>query len=202
MSGWGRLVAGVSMYALLAGLIIVSGLGLKDLGLTRSRVRAGAMLGLRVSMVIAAGLLLGFLVVPEIFRDERYHQGIWLALVFALFVVPLQTVAFEELLFRGLLWGYVRRLKGPAMATQVSSVAFGLWHIAPSLAINAAAISVGGVGIHRGLLITGIVFVTYGAGVALCELRRRSDSLLAPILVHWAINGFSVILAALAWNAR
>ena len=31
------------------------------------------------------------------------------------------------------------------------------------------------------------------AGVLFCELRVRSDSLLAPVLAHWAVNGLGVI---------
>ncbi len=198
--GWARFATGVGMYAVLAGVVWVSGLRLADLGLSRKRLHAGVMVGLRVSMVVAAGLLLGLFVSPDTFRDERYHNGIWLATAFALFVVPLQTVLFEELVFRGVIWGFVRKKKGAPAATIVSSALFGLWHIAPSLSINAAATSVGGIGFPRGLIIAGIVAVTYVAGMALCELRRRSDSLLAPILVHWTINGFAAILAAIAWG--
>lgn len=199
--GWARFSAGILAYLVLFGLIALSGLTRSNLGLSRTRVRSGLLLGLRVSMVIAAGLLVAFLVSPETFQDERYHQSIWLALAFALFVLPLETVLFEELVFRGVLWGYVRKVKNAQVATHVSSAVFGLWHIAPSLAINAATITVGGISIHRGLLIAGTVAVTYGAGVLLCELRRRSDSLLAPILVHWTINGVATLLAALAWRA-
>ncbi len=197
--GWARLGAGIVTYMMLFGLIALSKLKRGELGLSRTRARSGLLLGLRVSMVIAAGLLVAVLVAPDVFRDERYHYGFWLALVFALGVIPLETVLFEELLFRGLVWGYVCRARGARTATQVSSVLFGLWHIAPSLSVNAAAISVGGFGLGRAPLIAGTVLVTYGAGVLLCELRRRSDSLLAPILVHWTINGFAVLLAAFAW---
>lgn len=198
-SGWARLASGLGMYALLFGFIWVMGFTRADLGLEPDRMRRGLVLGLRVSMLVAAVLLVAFLVSPETFQDERYHQSIWLALVFALCVLPFETVLFEELVFRGVVWGFVRKAKNARVATQVSSALFGLWHIAPSLAINATAIAVGGISIRRGLLIVGIVLITYGAGVLLCELRRRSDSLLAPILVHWTINGFAVLLAAFAW---
>lgn len=198
--GWARLGVGIAAYLTLFGLIAASKLSRSELGLARNRIHSGLLVGLRISMVIVAALLLAFLIAPEVFRDDRYHYGIWLASAFAIFVIPLQTVLFEELLFRGLLWGYVRRAKNANVATHISSALFGLWHVAPSLAINAAAISVGGIGVSRGLLVAGIVVATYGFGVLLCELRRRSDSLLAPILVHWTINGFAVLLAALAWK--
>lgn len=197
--GWVRLAAGAGMYALLLGFVWVVGFTWADLGLARNRLRSGLVLGLRVSMVVAAGLLVALLIAPEVFQDERYRQGVWHAVLFALFVVPLQTVLFEELLFRGVVWGLVRKAKGARVATHVSSALFGLWHIAPSLAVDAAAISVGDIGVNQTMLIAGIVLVTYGAGVLLCELRRRSDSLLAPILVHWTINGLAALAAAFVW---
>jgi membrane protease YdiL (CAAX protease family) len=42
------------------------------------------------------------------------------------------------------------------------------------------------------------IVATAAAGVILCEARRRSDSLLAPIGLHWAVNGLGVLAVALA----
>ncbi|MFI7415082.1 type II CAAX prenyl endopeptidase Rce1 family protein [Streptomyces sp. NPDC049627] len=42
------------------------------------------------------------------------------------------------------------------------------------------------------------IAATAAAGVVLCELRRRSGSLLAPMALHWAVNGFGY---ACAWAA-
>ncbi len=57
--------------------------------------------------------------------------------------------------------------------------------------------TVGG-GSGDALLVAVTVVFTGLAGVLLCELRVRSGSLLAPILLHWAVNGFGVIFVALA----
>jgi membrane protease YdiL (CAAX protease family) len=200
-NGLARLGVGILAYGLMVGLLLLSRLSLRELGLSRSKLQPGVLLGLRVSALIVAGLLAVFLIVPDIFQDERYRQSIWFAVWMALALIPLQTVLFEELLFRGLLWGFIHKNYGSKWATQVSSIAFGLWHIAPSLGMNAAAISVGGIGVGKGVLIAVVVLATYTAGVFLCELRRRSGSLLAPIIVHWSINGTATILAALAWSS-
>jgi len=37
------------------------------------------------------------------------------------------------------------------------------------------------------------------SGVVLCELRRRSGSLLAPAGLHWAVNGLSVLASTAVW---
>lgn len=199
--GWARFGVGLLAYGILAGLIYLAGLSLRELGLARANVRKGMILGLRVAAIIIVGLLIAFLVSPDIFQDDRYRQGIGMAVWVALIIIPLQTVLFEELLFRGLLWGFINKKYGPMWATHGSSAVFGLWHIAPSLGMNAAALSVAGLSVGRTVLVAIIVVVTYAAGVFLCELRRRSGSLLAPMLVHWSINGTATVLAALAWQA-
>jgi uncharacterized protein len=46
-------------------------------------------------------------------------------------------------------------------------------------------------------VIVTVVFTSL-AGVVLCWLRLRSNSLVAPVLAHWTVNGLGVIVAALA----
>jgi membrane protease YdiL (CAAX protease family) len=50
--------------------------------------------------------------------------------------------------------------------------------------------------------VAGAVLFTAAAGVLLCELRRRSGSLLASAGLHWATNGIGVLLAAVVWAAH
>jgi uncharacterized protein len=84
----------------------------------------------------------------------------------------------------------------------VSSMLFGLWHVVPALGGGPAndaltgAVGSGVMGTILGVLAT-VIFTT-AAGVVLCYLRQRSDSLLAPILLHWAANGAGVLFVLLA----
>jgi membrane protease YdiL (CAAX protease family) len=48
--------------------------------------------------------------------------------------IPVGTAAFEELAFRGVLYGLLHRAGGKRVALAGSSVAFGLWHVGPALA--------------------------------------------------------------------
>ena len=45
--------------------------------------------------------------------------------------------------------------------------------------------------------VAGTVLVTFLAGLLLCVLRAGSGSLLAPIGVHWAVNGAGIVLVHL-----
>jgi membrane protease YdiL (CAAX protease family) len=134
------------------------------------------------------------------FIDERYRLDPAHALLTAVVAVPLGTVVFEEVAFRGVLWGLIRRDRGAVTATVVSSALFGLWHIRPALQLGQANQAAGGA-ISRGPLapaplVAGVVVFTALAGAVLCELRRRSGSLLAPVGLHWAANGLGVLVSA------
>ena len=42
--------------------------------------------------------------------------------------------------------------------------------------------------------------VTAAAGFVFTSLRRRSGSLIAPIALHWSLNGMGALAAALVWQ--
>jgi uncharacterized protein len=185
------------------GLVVLArraGLSWQDLGLDRTSWRRGA----RWAAVLVGGVAGAYAVAAAVpvlrlgFRDARYDQSASAALVTALVVIPLGTVLLEEVAFRGVLWAWIRRDHGTRQATVWSSVVFGLWHVLPSLGLSRVNEGVGTVaGDWAGEVgpVAGAVVFTGLAGVLLCELRRRSGSLLAPMGLHWATNGLGVLAA-------
>jgi membrane protease YdiL (CAAX protease family) len=110
----------------------------------------------------------------------------------------------EELAFRGVLQGALTRCFAPRVALLIGAVCFGLWHISSSLGLtegNAGlsdALGSGTAGQIVGIL--GAVAATTVAGLVFGWLRLRSDSLLAPVALHWALNATGAIGAAIAWQ--
>jgi membrane protease YdiL (CAAX protease family) len=189
-----------------AGLVLLArraGLGWRELGLDRATWRAGLRWAAAGAGMAAVGYAAA-ITVPALrpaFRDARYDKGAAAALLTAFVIVPVGTVLFEEVAFRGVLWGLIRRDHGTKAATAVSSVLFGLWHVLSSLSLGKANEGVAAVAGGNGTTgrlgpAAGTVLFTGLAGVVLCELRRRSGSLLAPAGVHWAVNGLGVLAAA------
>jgi membrane protease YdiL (CAAX protease family) len=117
--------------------------------------------------------------------------------------IPLATVVFEETAFRGVLWGELERTAGGLAATAGSAVLFGVWHVLPALHVSRTSVVITGAGRRSSrrtlLTVLGVVAGTALAGVVLAELRRRTGSLVAPMLVHWAANGCAVLASSLVW---
>ena len=112
---------------------------------------------------------------------------------------------FEELAFRGVLHGALDRAWGFRGVAAAGSLLFGLWHIASSLGLtsgNAGFTHILGGGVFGMVAgVVGAVLATTAAGFVFTWLRRRSGSLLAPIALHWSLNGMGALAAALVWHA-
>ncbi|MFC9588963.1 CPBP family intramembrane glutamic endopeptidase [Streptomyces sp. NPDC056944] len=199
-----RLVAAVVVAAVLLGVLRWAGGSWADAGLAPGTLARGARWAAALMGLVAAVYLVGALLpaTRSLFEDRRYDgmTGGELA-VRVLVVVPVGTVLVEEIAFRGVLYGLVRRARGTVWATTVSSLLFGLWHVLPSLHLATAKPALTGVfgesALGNAVAVAGAVLFTAAAGVLFCELRRRSDSLLAPMGLHWAVNAFGYVVGFL-----
>jgi uncharacterized protein len=206
----GNLLVGETLYVtrnLLLGLLVLAlarraGAGWGVLGLDGNAVRSGARWGGIAVVVVIVAVALGTALadhlpgVGVLLADERADLPGPLLAWHALWRIPVGTALFEEVVFRGALLGLLLQVTSPARAVVLSSVVFGLWHVAPTivtLRINdIAVVSAPGLG-----AIAGAVAVTTVAGALFCLLRLGSGSLLAPVLAHWATNGVGLVAAAL-----
>jgi CAAX protease family protein len=186
--------------AALTGILWWAGGTRGDVGLGAGTLRRGALWALALIGVVALAYLTGALLPPArtLFADRRTAHLAGGELALRMFVdVPLGTVLLEEYGFRGVLYGLLRRFRGTPAATVLSSLLFGLWHILPSLHLAAQKPALTSATGHPpgGAVLTGTVLFTAASGVLFCELRRRSDSLLAPMGLHWATNALGYLTA-------
>jgi membrane protease YdiL (CAAX protease family) len=199
-----QLLTGPLAAAFLLGVGRAAGLTWEQLGLGPGSLARGARWGGVCAGIVVAGFAVVLAVPPahRFFRDVRYRLGIRSALVTALLAVPLGTVVFEEVAFRGVLWGLVEDTKGPVWATATTSLLFGAWHVLPALDLARTNTALAGSRSRAKLALTvlGTVAFTAAAGVLFAELRRHSGSLLAPILLHWATNAAGVLGSAIVWG--
>jgi uncharacterized protein len=177
-----------------------SGLTLADLGLRRDRLRSGLSAGSAAAAPVVAAFALAALTpaTRPLLDDQRVAglNGRQLAYQ-VLLRIPVGTVAWEEIAFRGVFRAGLRRVLTEPAATVVASAVFGVWHIRPT----AEALTVNRLAAGRGARITAVTAVAAGtaaAGALLSYLRERSGSLAAPILVHLAANCTAPLASTLA----
>ena len=177
-----------------------SGLTPADLGLRRDRLRAGLRCGSAAAVPVVAAFGLAALTpaTRPLLNDQRIAGLDRRQLAYQVLLrIPVGTVGWEEIAFRGVLQAALRRVLAEPAATAVGSAVFGLWHIRPT----AEALAVNRLAADRGARITAITAVaagTAGAGALLSRLRERSGSLAAPVLLHLAANCAAPLASALA----
>ncbi len=177
-----------------------SGLSARDLGLGRDRLGAGLRLGSAAAapVVAAYGVAVLVPVARPLLDDQRVAGLAGRQLAYQVLLrIPVGTVGWEEIAFRGVLQAALRRVLDEPAATAVGAAVFGLWHIRPT----AGALAVNGLAAGRGariLAVTGVAAGTAGAGALLSVLRERSGSLAAPVLLHLAANCAGPLASALA----
>ncbi|OBI06344.1 CPBP family intramembrane glutamic endopeptidase [Mycobacterium scrofulaceum] len=186
-------------------LMRANGLDWADLGLGREHWKSGLGYAVAAVLVVASVIAVGVLLpmTRPMFLNHRYAT-VSGALIASMVIIPLQTVIPEELAFRGVLHGALHRAWGFRGVALAGSLLFGLWHVATSLGLTSSNVGFtrlfgGGI---AGMLagVAGAVLATGAAGFVFSWLRRRSGSLIAPIALHWSLNGLGALAAALVWH--
>ncbi|GGK57881.1 CPBP family intramembrane glutamic endopeptidase [Nocardia camponoti] len=202
---WANVVAVPVAAFTLVALMRKRGLGWAELGLSPRHWRRGTAYALGAVAIVLTAVAIGALLplTRPFFLADRYAT-ISGALIASMIVIPLQTVIPEELAFRGVLHGTLDRVLGARGLFAGASLLFGLWHIASSLGLTTSNTGltqlVGGGVFGQVVGIAGAVAATAVAGMVFTWLRRRSGSLLAPIALHWSLNGAGALAAALVWH--
>jgi membrane protease YdiL (CAAX protease family) len=167
------------------------GTTLEDLGLAPERVWPGVRTGLACAVPVVAGVACAA-AIPQtrrFFSDQRVLDASNKRALYEVAIrIPIGTALAEEVIFRGALLALLRRRGSIGRAMALSSLAFGLWHVfaapqtragsGPGRSVRAAA---------------GVVIVTAAAGYGFGGLRLRSGSVVAPALVHAALNASAFV---------
>ena len=135
----------------------------------------------------------------DLIADERVAARRGRALVWYVLVrIPIGTALVEEAIFRGVLFASWREAGAShVVAALWTSIAFGLWHIAPTI-IGLRMNRPRATSIQVGAAVLGAVGLTAFAGLTLTWLRVWSGGLLAPIVVHAGVNSMGALAAAVA----
>ena len=179
------------MAALLAWALGMARLTMRDLGLTPRSVPASAVVGAALSGAVAippvafvalAPLFIGGPVeAPEITN----RSGAAMA-SFLLLRQPVGTALFEEVAFRGVLYGAWQRVGGDRAALLATSAVFSLWH----LVITSRTVAESGVVGSPPAVALGVIVSLAGlfvGGLIFAYLRWHTGSIAAAVVAHWLI---------------
>lgn len=174
----------LAMAAVVTGIAVAAGLDADNLGCSPARVgdglRLGALAFASIAAVVGVGAALGW--IDGLDGLDEPGSTVRMALK-TLVIIPVGTVAVEEMIFRGALHGLLSDVTDPARAWIAGAILFGLWHLPP----------IADDGVSRVIF---TVLATTAAGAAFVWLRRRSGSIVAPMLAHTATNS---VTYAFAW---
>ena len=200
---------GISVFTVLLALFArQAGATRLDLGLDRTEMRAGLLYG-TAAFGIAAAIenvvlfLVAVSVIPAtsgFLNDTRAHISGG-RLLFELAVsITLLTAIPEEFAFRGvLLWSALELTRQRRWrAILITSALFGLWHIAPTLHTMSGNPGYGGLTGSVGgqvLVVLINIGVTFTGGLVFGWLRVWSESLIAPVMAHAAVDGLALTVA-------
>ena len=199
-SPWSSVVAHVVAAGVLLTVARRLGLTWGELGLQRRRLPSGAGWGGACAGLVAAGYAVAVAApaLRPLLTDARAGglDGAEVA-VEALVRIPLGTVLWEEVAFRGVLQAAAARVLPLPAATALSCAVFGIWHVRPALG-GLAANDLADGPLATAAAVLAVCLGTAVAGLLLTWLRLRSGSLLAPALLHLATNSLGVLAAATA----
>jgi len=198
----GYVPGNLAVAGVLLGVGRRSGLRWEEMGLQPRDLPRGLRMGFLGSGVAAwvALLALSHPRTRELLRDERASlpEGgrPWKRVLIRF---PLGTALFEEVAFRGVLPALLSKHRHERSADAVSAVLFGLWHLIPAhRALSGNPLGLGRFRSRRWAVTLGGSIAAGVSGLALSWMRRTTGSLLAPWMIHSALNSFSFLAGAAA----
>jgi len=134
---------------------------------------------------------------PAIRLDEMAQEGLVSRLLIR---IPLGTVVFEEMLFRGVFLGLLLKKLRPQRALIASSLLFGVWHIVPALKVMVRNFAVASLAPGIGMFILGILGACI-AGYIFGWVRVKTNNMIGPVIAHLFINDIALVLIYFMWKA-
>ncbi len=187
--------------AVLLTAATASGLTAADLGLGQG---SGWWRPGRLAAGLAAGIGAGWILVAaspaagRVLDDKRIASFGGREVAYqAVIRIPVGTVLWEEIAFRGVLQAALRRVAPERTAIGINAAVFGLWHLRPTIeALRANDLAAD----RRQAVTRGVAgsAAMAGAGVLLSWLRERSGRLSAPALLHVTANSGAIVAAGVS----
>ena len=166
-----------------------------SMGLRTDRLKRGLVVGGSIILAIGLGVAIAVAIPDfrELFLQDRLvDQSVAWLLFQALIRIPIATALYEEVMFRGIVFGMLARRYSPLKAGLASSVLFGFWHVLPTLVTDPLGDTDATV-VGLAISVLGAVAGTTVAGLGFLWVRLFANSTLEPVLAHIGTNSMSML---------
>ena len=186
--------------AVALGLTKAAGATLDEVGLGSTNAEKGIKVGSAAAGAVGTGITVAMLIpVGRRYFARSAQESVRKRTIAydTVIRIPWLTAAFEEVVFRGALFGLLERRYSTNVALAGSSAAFAAWHVLPALP-GAGGIQDTWDRAQPLAAVLGSLAITGVAGLIFGGLRARSGSVIAPFLAHSATNTGGYLAAQVA----
>jgi membrane protease YdiL (CAAX protease family) len=175
---------------------IKQGLSWEALGLVPKHLTSALRLGLGCGFILSMPSFLALLFPAQLasFVDTgQWQQMSYLGLMYRAMVgIPVGIAIFEEVAFRGVLYGLWTSYGGYRPAIVSNSIAFGLWHIAPMYDLVQGG-TLFSTPFHLAAGITSGIVLTALGGCIFTWIRYQTGSIYGVAVSHWLIDTTAMV---------
>jgi membrane protease YdiL (CAAX protease family) len=175
-----------------------------EIGLTKKNLGTTLIVGLGLTFIVIVTFLFLLWLLPAVglgVKGPRMVHGspalLWLRIFFR---IPLGTALFEEMLFRGIFFGYLIRSLSKVKTAIVTSIFFAAWHITPALKVARFNFRIDSVLPGIGLVFLGLCGA-FVAGMVLAGIRAHTRNIWGSILSHALINTLTLVIVYYRWSS-
>jgi membrane protease YdiL (CAAX protease family) len=173
-----------------------------EIGWTRQNLGKSVLYGLGVSAVVVLPFVILLCLLPALGlnvktpRLEAVARDIfwWRILI----RIPFGTAFFEEMLFRGIFYGYLIKKMSQVKTILITSLFFAFWHIIPAYEVVSQHLQIGSTGMFIGLWFV-LMLGSFVGGVLFAWIRYRTKNIAGCIIAHALINVLSLVSASIVW---
>jgi membrane protease YdiL (CAAX protease family) len=174
-----------------------------DIGWTRLNIGKSLLYGLGISALVVLPFIILLWVLPSMgynVRTPRLETVARDIFWWRIFIrIPLGTAFFEEMLFRGIFYGYLMKKMSQARTILLTSLFFGFWHIMPAFRVAGRDLQITApiafIAVWFLLILGSIV-----GGLLFAWIRHRTRNIAGCVLAHASINVLSLLGAFVVWR--
>ena len=175
----------------------------RDIGWTTHNLGKSILYGLGVTALVVLPFVIILWLLPSMGfnaktpRLETIARDIfwWRILI----RIPIGTAFFEEMLFRGIFYGYLMKKFAQAKTIMISSLFFGFWHITPVYRVVSQDLQTTSPAHFLALFLL-LVLGSIVGGILFAWVRYRTKNIAGCVLAHALINVLSLLGAYVVWQ--